>query len=40
MSEHWNRPGQVRKPRKKFSPVASKGIWIEHKGKNKVNLCS
>jgi hypothetical protein len=40
MSERWNRHGQMRKQRKKFPPVTSKGIWIEHRGKIKVNLCS
>ncbi|MFA4826507.1 MAG: hypothetical protein WC593_15260 [Methanoregula sp.] len=40
MSECWNRYGQARKPRKKFPPIPSQGIWIEHKGKIKVNLCN
>jgi len=40
MSECWNRHGQIGKPRRKFPPTTSKGIWIEHKGKVKVNLRS
>ncbi|MDO9550252.1 MAG: hypothetical protein Q7J03_04705 [Methanoregula sp.] len=40
MSECGNRHGQMRKPRRKFAQVTSKGIWIEHKGTCKVNLCS
>ncbi|MDO9326809.1 MAG: hypothetical protein Q7T80_17815 [Methanoregula sp.] len=40
MSECWNLKGQMHKRHRKIPPALSKGIWIEHKGKCKVNLCS
>jgi hypothetical protein len=40
MFERWNRHKQLQKAHKKCPALSSKGIWIEHKGKIKVNLCN
>lgn len=40
MFERWRKHRQMRKQFRKFLQAPLKGIWIEHKGKCRVNLCS
>jgi hypothetical protein len=40
MFERWKKHRQMRKQPGKSPQAPLKGIWIEHKGKRRVNLCS